>query len=81
MIEVPDFIDGADNVYRTKNYIVKQNLSLQFDDLEGNAVVSNDVFYVRNKRRDNAYEQIFADRKRIDGNRLPCSMHARKYVD
>lgn len=81
MIEVPDFIDGADNVYRTKNYIVKQNLSLQFDDLEGNAVVSNDVFYVRNKRRDNAYEQIFADRKRIDGKRLPCSMHARKYVD
>lgn len=81
MIEVPDFIDGADNVYRTKNYIVKQNLSLQFDDLEGNAVVSNDVFYVRNKRRDNAYEQIFADRKRTDGKRLPCSMYARKYVD
>lgn len=81
MRDVPDFVIGADNVYRTANFIVKQSLSVQFDDLEGNAVVSNDVFYKRTKRRDCEYEQVFGDRKRIDGKRLPCTMHARKYVD
>ena len=81
MKEVPEFIIGADNVYRTAEYIVKQSLSLQFDDSEGNFVVSNDVFYKRTKRRDNEYEQIFSDRKDIDGRRLPSNMYARKYID
>lgn len=78
---VPDFIINADNVYRTAEFIVKQSLSVQFDDLEGNAVVSNDVFYKRTRRRDCEYEQIFSDRKRIDGKRLPSNMYSRKYID
>lgn len=81
MKRVPDFVVGADNVYRTNQFIVKQSLRVQFDDIEGNAVVSNDVFYKRTKRRDYEYEQIFGDRKRIDGKRLPSTMYARKYVD
>lgn len=81
MYEVPDFMLDADNVYRTANYIVKQSLSMQFDELEGNGLISNDVFYARTKRRDSEYERIFCERKRINGHRLPCTMHSRKYVD
>lgn len=81
MNEVPDFMLDADNVYRTTGYIVKQSLSVQFDETEGNSVISNDVFYKRTKRRDSEYEYVFSGRKNIDGKRLPSNMYSRKYVE
>lgn len=78
---LPDFVMDADNVYRTSNYIVKQSLKVQLNSEEANAIISCDVFYKRTKRRDSEYEQIFYDRKRIDGKRLPSTMFTRKYVD
>lgn len=81
MYETPDFILDADNVYRTSKFIVKQSLSMQFDDLEGNGLISNDIYYARTKRRDCDYERIFCGRKRINGHRLPCTMYSRKYVE
>lgn len=81
MNEVPDFMLDADNVYRTTGYIVKQSLSVQFDETEGNSVISNDVFYKRTKRRDSEYEYVFSGRKHIDGKRLPSNMYSRKYVE
>ncbi len=80
-MDLPEFVMDADNVYRTSKYIVKQSLKVQLNNAEANAIVSNDVFYKRNKRRDNEYEQIFYDRKCIDGKRLPSTMFTRKYVD
>ena len=81
MTDLPDFVMDADNVYRTSKYIVKQSLKVQLYSTEANAIISCDVFYKRNKRRDNEYEQIFYDRKCIDGKRLPSTMYTRKYVD
>ncbi len=81
MIDLPEFVMDADNVYRTSKYIVKQSLQVQLNYAEANAIVSCDVFYKRTKRRDKEYEQIFYDRKRIDGKRLPSTMFTRKYVD
>ena len=81
MEKVTDFMLDADNVYRTAGYIVKQSLSVQFDDTEGNSVISNDVFYKRTKRRDSEYEYAFGGRKHIDGKRLPSNMYSRKYID
>lgn len=81
MEKIPEFTLNADNVYRTAEFIVKQSLSVQFDDTEGNSVISNDVFYRRTKRRDSEYEYVFSGRKNIDGKRLPSNMYSRKYVD
>ena len=80
-MDLPDFVMDADNVYRTSNYIVKQSLKVQLNSEEANAIISCDVFYKRTKRRDSEYEQVFYDRKRIDGKRLPSTMFTRKYVD
>lgn len=80
-MDLPDFVMDADNVYRTSNYIVKQSLKVQLNNEEANAIISCDVFYRRTKRRDSEYEQVFYDRKQLDGKRLPSTMYARKYVD
>ena len=77
---IPDFIIDADNVYRTKKYIVKQVLSLEMPTVEDNGIKSYDTFYKRTSIRDKQYNLIFRDRKSIDGKRLPCTMYARKYI-
>lgn len=78
---IPEFIIGADNVYRTKNYIVKQVLSLETPIVEDNGIMSYDTFYKRTAMRDKQYEVVFSDRKRINGKRLPSTMFSRKYID
>lgn len=78
---IPEFIIGADNVYRTKNYIVKQVLSLETPIVEDNGIMSYDTFYKRTVMRDKQYEVVFSDRKRINGKRLPSTMFSRKYID
>ena len=77
---IPDFIIDADNVYRTRNYIVKQVLSLEMPTVEDNGIKSNDTFYKITSIRDKQYNLIFRDRKSIDGKRLPSTMYARKYI-
>ncbi len=81
MVEYVDFMENADNVYRTENYIVKQTIYLSTEASGDNVIVSDDVFYVRTKWRDRCYEQIFSDRKYPDGRRISSAMHMRKYVD
>ena len=43
--KIPDFIKDATNVYRTKGYIVKQVIGIQYDCKENNVVFSHDTFY------------------------------------
>ena len=38
---LPSFLQNADNIYRTKYYIVKQMLGIQESDAENNQVISN----------------------------------------
>ena len=76
-----NFLRGAMNVYRTKYFIVKQNLMISANDVETCEMCSRDTFYMRTPRRDREYEYVFAARKHIDGKRLPSTMYTRKYVD
>lgn len=78
---VPDFIQDATNVYRTREFIVKQKIGIQYDSVENNVVFSRDTYYFRTKQRDAEYEKIFSIRKNIDGKRLPTMMYSREYVD
>ena len=80
MEKSPDFIADATNVYRTKEYIVNQVVGLKYHDL-GNVIFSLDTYYLRTQRRDEQYEKLFADRRHIDGKRLPTSMYMRTYKD
>ena len=76
---VPDFCKDAVNVYRTKKYIVKQDISIELNDRGETITFSSDVFYERTKSRDKQYEQIFADRTYINGKRLPSTSYTRRY--
>lgn len=77
---VPDYLKGATNVYRTKQYIVKQILGIQYSQKENNVVFSRDTYYRRTPERDKEYEILFCLRRNIDGKRLPSTMYARIYV-
>ena len=78
---VPDFMVDAMNVYRTRDYIVKQVVGVKVSEVENIVVLSHDTFYRRTKKRDREYELIFCERKHIDGKRIPSTMYARTYVD
>jgi len=78
---VSDFIKNATNVYRTRDYIVKQVVGIQYDNEQNNVVFSHDTFYRRTAERDREYEILFCHRKSIDGKRLPTTMYARTYID
>lgn len=78
---VPDFMVDAMNIYRTRDFIVKQVIGIKYSDVENIAVISNDTFYRRTKKRDREYERIFGERKHINGKRIPSTMYARTYVD
>jgi len=77
---INDLLEGATNVYRTRDYIVKQEIEVLVNRHDNNAVVSHDTFIRRTKLRDRFYEILFCARKNIDGKRLPSTMYDRKYV-
>ena len=79
--QVPDFIQDATNVYRTRKFIVKQKIGIQYDSVENNVIFSRATYYFRTKQRDTEYEKIFSIRKNINGKRLPTMMYSREYVD
>ncbi len=76
-----DFLKGATNVYRTRDFIVKQVVGFKCDDAGNSAVISHDTFYRRTRQRDREYETAFCMRTYIDGKRFRSSMCERKYVD
>ena len=76
-----DFLYDANNVYRTRDYIVKQVIGVRLSDELNNVVFSFDTYYHRTKKRDKIYEKAFAARKNIDGRRLPTTMYARTYIE
>lgn len=47
---VPDFMEDAMNVYRTRDYIVKQVVGVKYSEVEDNLVFSHDTFYRRTKK-------------------------------
>lgn len=77
----PEFLQYADNVYRTKHFIVKQVLAIHESDEENNQVISVDTYYRRTPKRDLAYNIIYQDKAHLDGKRLPSTMYTRTYID
>ena len=75
-----DIVDDATNTYRTKHFIVKQNISIQSNNINGTFLFSVDTYLVRNNHRDKKYEKAFSLRKNIDGSRLHAASYIRKYV-
>ncbi len=81
MQDIPVFVRDATNVYRTKEYIVKQVIDIQYDSKEAGNVLSHDTFYKRTPARDRQYEYLFSGRRRVNGKRLPSTAYTRRYVD
>lgn len=70
-----------ENVYRTRDYIVKQELYLIVNAEQNNAVLSVDTYYRRTLLRDSKYQLLYKDRKHIDGKRIPSNTYIRTYID
>ena len=81
MYNIPDFLKDATNVYRTKNYIVKQDLYMDINIDGQEYLYSKDTFYIRNKKLDKLYEKFFSSRANIDGKRIKCTSHSRNYIE
>ena len=78
-MKIPEFLENATNVYRTKKYIVKQDVYLEYDKCGNSRVFSKDTYYPRNKHLDKEYEFIFKDREHINGKRVHTTIYTRRY--
>ena len=78
---IPEFLQDADNVYRTAHFIVKQILEVEENTVHGNRLISYDTYYRRTPKRDLAYTIAYQDMDNIDGKRLPSTSYSRVYVD
>lgn len=77
---IPEFILRANNVYRTRDFIVKQRLEYIENTVENNLVVSYDTFYKRTPYRDLQYEIMYGERHNLEGKRMPSTNYTRTYV-
>lgn len=81
MLGFIDELEVADNVYRTQDYIVTQEISVRKNEFDGPLICSMDIFFKRTKERDAMYEKVFEDRIHEDGKRIHSSMYSRRYID
>lgn len=84
MANINDLINDfnvATNVYRTKNYIVVQDLTISVDEYDEPIVLSRDTYWQRTILRDWHYLVKFKERKHLDGKRLHSTTYTRKYID
>lgn len=70
-----------ESVYRTRDYIVKQELYLIVNAEQNNAVLSVDTYYRRTLERDSKYQLLYKERRHINGKRLPSNTYIRTYID
>lgn len=76
-----DLYAGITNAYRTRHYIVFQEIGLCDDEKEGTFLFSVDEYYRRTIKRDAEYERRFRKRDDVDGRRIPVGTYVREYVD
>lgn len=69
------------NVYRTKCYVVFQDIAVCKDENGETVLVSNDTYYKRSVVRDFYYLSKYKNRKAINGKRLSTNSYTRKYID
>lgn len=77
-----ELLKNATNIYRTENYIVKQQISVS-NVVDGNTVmISDDIFYFRTPVRDRMFEKIFeSSRRNLNGKRIKTALQTRQYVE
>ena len=78
---IPNYLRDADNVYRTKKFIVKQVLGIHESTEGNNQVISIDTYYRRTPKRDLTYNLAYQDKVNLEGKRLPSTMYTRTYID
>ena len=77
-----DYIDKANNVYRTEKYIVCQTVQLIHKSNGNSLIVTEDTYILRTAQRDFEYEIVFKVRGNlIDGKRIRSAAYLRKYVE
>ena len=57
----PAFLRNAHNVYRTRFYIVKQEMKIRADERDNTQLFSKDTFYFRTAKRDSEYNSVFCE--------------------
>ena len=75
-----EYLEQVTNVYRTRHYIVFQQVGICDDAEEGTFLYSYDSYYRRTAKNDREYESAFKARYNVDGMRIPVSTYGRKYV-
>ena len=78
---MPAFLERATNVYRTRFFIVRQQIMYRRDSFLGAYLCSRDTFYCRTPERDRQFEAAFPRREEKDGKRIPTLMYIRTYID
>ena len=73
-------LKDANNAYRTKGYIITQEIKYVKDSFLGSYLESHDIYYKRTKDRDAIYEQVFAMRFMIDGERIHSKVNTHRYL-
>lgn len=71
----------ATNVYRTKEYIVRQLIAVKKNETIENFILSQDTFYKRTPERDKLYERMLWRKDNPDGKRMVATVSMRKYVE
>jgi hypothetical protein len=68
------------NVYRTKCFVVGQEL--YFDNIpdDTTTLFSKDTYYLRNKKLDKQYEKIYQNRDNVNGKRIHVCIYKRNYI-
>ena len=75
-----DFLDNGNNIYETKNFIVRQEISVEI--INGITVVySRDTFYAKTSLRMSQLEFLKTIRPSlVNAKRVPATMTTRTYV-
>ncbi|MBQ4099051.1 MAG: hypothetical protein IJC87_02865 [Clostridia bacterium] len=81
IVATMDFMVNATNVYRTKGFIVKQEIHIVADSSGASQEVSDDTYYKRTPEREIAYKTVYGKRKNKNGKRLPSTMYTRTYIE
>ena len=77
-----DFLQGADNVYRTDKFIIRQKISVTTDENLMGMTLSKDTYFLRTEERDAIYNAFFKFREeKINGKRINAQVSIKKYVD
>lgn len=82
ILTASELLRNSTNIYRTEQYIVKQQISVS-NVIDGNTVmISDDIFYIRTPIRDRMFEKLFeSTRINLNGKRIKTALQTRQYVE